>query len=172
MVDIDRIIGSFNKREVNAFNHIYLLFYNEFNVFASKLYYGTNILSEDIVHDIFIKIWISSTKFESSDKLKIYIYISIKNGFKDYCSHNKCVDKYKNYVTQNDDKIDIFECETYSIVSESLKILPKNYANIIKLFLEGYKSSEIAEIVGRPKQNVYNMKNEALNIIKKKIKLY
>lgn len=167
----DNLLKQFNGRDSDAFGEVYLLFYRELNAYASIVYRNTEIMSEDVIHDIFINMWISKTTFTSLNDIKGYIYISIKNGFRDFLSHTKCVDKYNNTLVTNESLfLDIFECEVYSSIDESLKILPKEYAEVLRMFIDGYKPSEIAEKLGRTQQNIYNIKYEAISVLKNKFK--
>lgn len=167
----DKLLKKFNSRDSDAFGRIYLLFYRELNAYASVVYRNTEIMSEDIIHDIFVNLWLSKTIFTSLNNIKGYIYISIINGFRDFLSHTKCVNKFNDAFAADESLFsDIFECEVYSEIDESLKILPEDYATVLKMFIEGYKPSEIAEKLGRTQQNIYNIKYEAVTILKNKYK--
>lgn len=167
--EIDLLKG-FNNRESVAFGEVYSLFYRELSVYATSLYRNVAIEPEDIVHDIFINLWLSSTKFELLINIKAYIYVSIKNGFKNYLTHNTYVSKYTEQMNVDETfEVDVMESELYSFVDESIKILPKSYAEVIDLYLKGWKSGEIAKKLMKTEQNVYNIKNKSIAILRKKI---
>lgn len=163
------LLKKFNSRDSDAFGRVYLLFYRELNAYASIVYRETEIMSEDVIHDIFVNLWMSRTSFDSLNNIKGYIYIAVRNGFRDFLAHSKCVGKFNDSVVASDSLfVDVFECEVYSEIDETLKILPDDYAEVLKMFIEGYKPSEIAEKLGRTQQNVYNIKYEAVSILKKR----
>lgn len=164
------LLKRFNNRESIAFGEVYSLFYRELSVYVASLYRDVTMPPEDVVHDVFINLWLSSMKFEQLINLKAYIYVSIKNGFKNYLAHTTHVVKYTKQMSVDEDfGIDVMESELYSFVDESLKILPKSYAVVIDLYLKGWKLGEIAETLTKSEQYVYNTKNKAIAILRKKL---
>lgn len=167
------LLKKFNNRESLAFGEVYLLYHKELNLYTSSLYRGTTIASEDVIHDIFINIWQSDIKFEKLINIKAYMYISIKNGFKNHIAHNTHVSTYKKHIeTESNFLIDMTEAELYSFIRETLDDLPIKYKEVLMLYIKGWRSGEIALHLGRTKQNVYNIKNEGIKILKKRSDKY
>ncbi len=115
--------------------------------------------------------------FDNISKLKAYIYTSIKNGFRNFLDHLKSVNAYEESKKINNEYIDIeiVEVELYSQIYHAINALPETYAAVLRLYIEGYKSNEIAEKLNRTPENVYNIKNKAIKELAKKIpidKLY
>ena len=54
-----------------------------------------------------------------------------------------------------------------AILYESLKFLPVDYATVIRMYLEGWKTEEIATKLGLTLQTVYNKRQEAIVILRK-----
>lgn len=168
MVEQLELLERFNLREVRAFEEIHLMFYRELHLYASMLYKNSTIAAEDILQDVFVDLWSSKTKFSHLLKIKGYIYTAIKNDFINYVSHEKYVKTFKDNLDKQD-YIDIFECEIYSEIDNILNLLPQDYAKVISLLLDGYKPAEIAEKLGRTPQSIYNVRHEAIKILKKKL---
>lgn len=169
-IEQDRILNEFNRRTASAFEEVYLMFFREIYVYGSMLYMQTSISAEDAIQDVFIDLWTSKVQFDALYKIKAYIYVAVKNDFKNYIVRNKRLLTYFDTMdAEGATNVDVFEAEIYSEIDEVLKLLPEDYACVIKLFLEGYKPSEIALKLTRTQQNIYNMKYEALNILKDKI---
>ncbi len=167
---MEKILRDFNNKEVDAFSTIYSLMYRELNLYAKSLFRGVGVGSEDIVHDVFVKLWGSKKQFNSIKGIKAYLYISIKNSFLNQLDHTQIAEKYsKSTTTTSNGELEIIENEFFSLIDYSLGLLPDNLAAILQLFLEGYSPSEISERLGKPIQTVYNRKNEAIKILKKKI---
>lgn len=164
------LLRKFNNRESYAFGEIYLILYKDLNLYATSLYRGTTISSEDVLHDIFMNIWSSNVQFHSLQNIKAYIYISVKNSFKDYLSHHSYVEKYEKSISMEfKADIDIVEIELYSFIDETLKLIPESYAEVLRMYIEGCKSGEIAEQLGRTEQSVYNIKNKALKSLREQL---
>lgn len=168
--DPAELLNRFNKRESCAFGKVYSLYYREVNLYAASLYRHSDIQPEDVVHDIFVTLWSSNTKFSSLDKIKAYVYVSIKNGFTNFIHHHIHVEKYQKYLSEEHLFVtDIIECELYSFVHEACQLLPELYAKVLRMYIDGWKSGEIAEELGRTEQNIYNIKNSLINILKSKM---
>ena len=165
------LLSRFNNRDYNAFGDVYSLFFKELYVFASRTYYGTGIDPKDAVHDVFISLWKNENiKFEYLSNIKSYIYTSIKNHFKNYLVHKKYINKYNDYIL-SDDKfvVDIIESEVYSFVSQAINILPRDSADILKYYLDGWNADEIAEKMQVSVRYVYKKKSEAISLLRNRL---
>lgn len=169
--DESTLLKAFNDRKNNAFSQVYSLYYKEFHYYVNYLYRDSNIDSGDIIQDIFLHLWQKkSIVFEELIKIKIFIFIAIKNGYKNHINHLKYKKKYRDDVElEMGLNYDLIECEVYSIVDDALKMLPKECAKVFKLYLEGWKPNDIAKELNKDIQTVYNKKQEAISILKKNI---
>lgn len=171
--DLDLLLIRFNNREVDAFTEVYNMYYSEILYYAKKLYYNTPISAHDTVQDIFVKLLErDGMKFSNLIKLKSYLYVSIKNAFMDYLSHDKCVDKFNRKLHENPNFFvsQMVESETLSIIAEALDVLPHECAKVFKLHLEGWNVKEISEKLGKAQSTVYTQKQDAIKLLKDKIK--
>lgn len=169
-METQQLIECFNTRENWAFEQIYLLYYDEFYYFSSKLYWDTEIASGDVVQDLFMKIWErKDLRFTSLEHLKGYMYVSIRNGYREYLSHKNVANRYIQAVKMTDDYFisQIVETETLSILSRLTELLPEECAKVFKLYLEGWEVKEIVEKLGKSSSTVYNQRQEAIRILKK-----
>lgn len=165
------LLKKFNNRDEEAFGRIYKIYYNDFHLYASNLYAGTNVTSEDAIHDVFLYIWQNkSILFEKMINLKAFVIIAIKNRYRSHINHIKYEKQYWEHLEcENNFDIDIIENTIYSNVEQILKLLPNDCARIIKLYIEGWKPEEIAEQLGKHPQTIYNKKQEAISILRKKL---
>lgn len=173
MDDIGKIsIDLFNRRDERAFIKIYENLYKELCHFASSLYRDGDMTAQDVVHDLFVNLWTSKNiKFQTEENLKAYLYVSIKNGFKNYIKHQNHVHKYQNVVSCEEDYFvtKMVETETYSVLSQAVNILPEECARIFKMTLNGWSTDEIADKLGKSKSTIYEHKQNAVKIIKKNL---
>lgn len=165
------LLTQFNSREESAFTAIYNLYYYEFFHFANRLFCDTVEYSEDVVQEVFINIWNNKAQnFDSLNGLKLYIYVCIKNRFRDYVKHKKHEEKYRKIVLSEDYfTIQIAESEVYSILAESLHHLPDECAAVFRLHLDGWEVKEIAQQLGKTESTVYKQKSRAIEILKNKL---
>ena len=152
------LLEQFNKREEDAFCFVYEHFYNELYYFASKLFLDNTVLPYDVLQDIFLNVLENKKQFESFDLLKSYLYLSIRNRWKNEHKH-----KEDNILSN------IFESETLAILYNHLKLLPPECAKVMRLSLEGHKNPEIAEILSISINTVYAQKQKALTVLRNKL---
>lgn len=164
------LLNEFNKRGENAFCYIYEYFYNELFYFASKLFSASQTAPCDVLQDLFLKIWESDKQFESFEFLKSYLYLSVRNRWKNDLEHLETVQRY--LAGQNPDHGDdyilshIIESETLAILYNHLKLLPPECAKVMHLSLQGRKSQEIAETLAISVNTVYAQKQKGLAILR------
>lgn len=170
--DYTLLIKRFNSRDNSAFEQVYRLLYDELYHFTAKIYHDTDIIPSDIIHDIFIKIWeLKERKFENINNVKAYIFIAIKNQFRNHIDHQKSVDKYNdNYKLDRYNFIsEIAETEALSTINQAINILPRECARVFKLHLDGWQVKDIAIKLGKSERTVYIQKQEAISLLKKKL---
>ncbi len=170
--NFDATVALFNKRDRNAFGDIYDMVYNELFLFTNSLYSATTIDPKDIIQDAFVKLWDrDGLVFKSVSEIKSYLYVSIKNSYKVHYNHQKVTDKAHHEISKDEDYyiVQAAKAEVYSFIGKALNMLPAECAKIFKLFLDGYSVKEIADITGKRESTVYNQKNEAISILRKKL---
>lgn len=174
-IEDEILLKKFNNRDESAFVKIYIMFYREFMLYATTLYHNTRVSPEDAVHDIFTYIWQTERiSFESITKIKAFVLVAIKNRYKNHLDHLRCESDYINTKEQrerceNNFEIDIFKGELYTILEEALNFLPHECAEVVKLYMKGYDPDEIAEKLNKKIRTVYNQKNKAIDILRKKL---
>lgn len=171
--DLNRnLLEQFNKREEDAFCFVYEHFYNELYYFASKLFLDNTVLPYDVLQDIFLNVLENKKQFESFDLLKSYLYLSIRNRWKNEHKHTVAAQRYtaQNFDEKEDNILsNIFESETLAILYNHLKLLPPECAKVMRLSLEGHKNPEIAEILSISINTVYAQKQKALTVLRNKL---
>ncbi|MGL5682165.1 MAG: RNA polymerase sigma factor [Marinifilaceae bacterium] len=164
-----QLIKGFNKKNRAAFGQIYTILHQELTLYASTIFNGTNESTDDIIQDIFLKIWDDgSVQFESIARIKAFIFVSIKNSYKNHIRSLHHQNQYHDYA-EKEFIYDIMECEAYIKLVETLGILPQDCATVIRMYLEGYKPDEIAATLNYKPQTIYNKKQEAITRLKNKI---
>src|SRR5271170_5988310 len=111
--------------------------------------------AEEIVSDVFIKIWQKRKELEKIENLKVYLYISTKNTALNY------LEKQKRAATDNIDKFAnqfksiyfdpeqlMITADMVSLIHEAIESLPLRCKMIFKLVKEdNLKYKEVAEIL-------------------------
>lgn len=171
MNDEELLLG-FNKRDEEAFCCIYKRYYNELFHFAQKLFCANRQISpSDAIQDLFLKIWESKKHFESLEILKAYLYLSIRNRWKNFLEHTDQVKKYTETQDPHptDDYIlaSMIEAETLALLHQQLNALPRACGQVIRLTLQGLSNQEIAEKLSLSIHTVYSQKQKAIHRLRK-----
>lgn len=166
------LLEKFNSRNCRAFGEVYLLYADELTLFARKFYSMTDVAPEDAVHDAFISVWKSKRViFDSLEHIKSYLYVTIKNQFRNFVKHNDKIDDYtKNirvdpnfYISQ------IVESETLSIINRAIDLLPTECAKVFRMHMDGWSVRDIAETLGKSERTVFIQKQKSIAILKEKL---
>ena len=124
------------------------------------------------LQDIFLNVLENKKQFESFDLLKSYLYLSIRNRWKNEHKHTVAAQRYTaQSFDEKEDNIlsNIFASETLAILYNHLKLLPPECAKVMRLSLEGHKNPEIAELLSISINTVYAQKQKALTVLRNKL---
>lgn len=119
-------------------------------------------LQEDLVHDLFVKIWINRASIHIQQEIKSYLYKALRNRILDVFSHQvherKYLDSLKAFEDVYSPEAD-FEIREKQFLVE-LDQLMERYSTtdktILKMRMDGYSNSEIAEHLGIAEKTVRN----------------
>lgn len=137
-------------REVNlSYDDLFLCMYPALCTFADKFIQNRSA-SEDVVQDVFMKLWECFDNFNSEIAVKAFLYRSVRHTCINYIKHEKVKKRYVKDPA-NDLEIDqiffskLIENETHRVINEALNELPEKCKKIFILSLNGLKNREIAE---------------------------
>lgn len=134
--------------------------------------------AEEIVSDIFIKLWNNRQKVESYESLKAFLYIATKNACIDlkrssrFKMQTEELDILQHMSIAEDDILKkIFRTELTELLLSEINMLPKQQAEICKLsFLDGRTTAEICETLNTSPSNIYYARSKALLALKERFK--
>lgn len=138
-----------------AFRELYHIFHKRLHYFAFALV-KTKEAAEEIVEDVFIRLWSQRTMITQINNVKIYLYTATKNTALNYLSK-----KARESIVEPFDDIDIalqetsispeqimITTETYQRIRQAVEALPPRCKMIFKLIREdGLKYKEVSEIL-------------------------
>ncbi len=165
-------LSDFNNRDKEAFAYFYNKMYKEFHLYASRLYVNTLIEPADAVQDVFLIIWQNrSLHFETLANLKGYVFITLKNRYKNHLERLRVENTFvqKEINVDNNFVLDMFENSFYTHIEQILGLLPADYAQILVLHIEGWSADEISKTLNISKQTIYNKKHKAIEMLKEKL---
>jgi RNA polymerase sigma-70 factor (family 1) len=138
-----------------VFRQVYGSFYKRLFQFALAIV-KTRETAEEIVEDVFVRIWRQKTSVPSIRNLRVYLYMATKNTALNYLSK-----KARESITEPFDHIHIemsgsgitpedilITAEMYRKLQEAVEALPPRCKMVFKLVREdGLRYKEIAEIL-------------------------
>ena len=136
-----------------AYKELFALFFKSLQQFAVSFVRSPEV-AEEIVSDVFIKVWKKRAGLSRIHNLKLYLFISTKNGALNYLRTQKKVFlQPEQYFVQlqsiyfNPEKL-MLTAEMMNRVQKAINDLPPRCQLIFKLIKEdGLKYREVAELL-------------------------
>ncbi len=151
-------------------------FNNNYQVFCSVAfkYIQNTQVCEDIVQDIFVKLWEKQNLFKDHISAKAFCYKSIRNSCLDYIKHGNVEKKFLNsrigYDDIEDSLIDnIIKAEAYNIVYQKINELPEMGKKVVLLSFDNFTNEEIATQLGIAINTVKTHKGRAYKFLRKEL---
>ena len=148
------------------------------SLYSSLLHFAKSIVkskeaAEEIVSDVFIKIWERRRELEKIENLKVYLYVATRNTALNYLSqHKKAIinplDEFHTEFTSIyfDPEQLMITADMLALIRRSIDQLPPKCKIIFKLVKEdGLKYREVAEILNISIKTVENQLAIALQKI-------
>ncbi len=160
----------FNLKEETAYYKLFQQFYSYLVLFAERRVENRKV-AEDIVQEIFIKLWESKKQYNSLNGLKAYLYEAVGNCCNDYWKHRMVEEKYTAFVLyeQKSQDFSIEQEEIYRELYTAISELPLRSREVILLYLEGKKNQEIAETLNLSILTVKTHKKNAFRYLRKRL---
>ncbi|MGV8138926.1 MAG: RNA polymerase sigma factor [Mangrovibacterium sp.] len=157
-----QLIADLKKGDTSAFETIFRLYSGQLFRFA-RSYFHTNEDAEEIIQDVFLKLWKHKESIYSSDSLKSYLFQIAYRTIKETFIRKNREDKYKQRIALEYLKAESPELEQadYKLVMKAvdrlIETLPAQRQNIFILNKkEGLTISEIAVYLNITEKTVKN----------------
>lgn len=155
------------------------LFDNHFHnlVFHSFKITNDYSQSEEIVQDVFVKIWQQSLQNNTISDFKSYLYRAVQNSSINYLRHIKIRQKYHEEVLKtNEDsekpsEVHIIESEKNNRIQSAINKLPENWKEaLIMSKYDNLKYHEIADRMNISQKTVEKYISKALVFLRDELK--
>ena len=162
--------------EEELFHNLFMEYYPSLLSFA-RYYVKDETIAEDLVQDVFLKVWQKRTFLFLKEGIKTYLYRSVQHACLDYLKHQEVKGDYINAVTTklkieeiyyNDDPQSLFaEDERLELIYKEMDKLPDKCREIFTMsYLEERKTSEIAVLLNISTRTVEVQLYKALKILR------
>lgn len=147
--------------------------------YASRIL-NNRSLAEEVVQNVFLKLWQKKENINISVSSVAYLYKSVFNASLNQKEHNEVIKKYIesssidiyfDYIVQSPSvELDIHSREIENAVIKASNKLPKRTKEVFFLSrMDGLKNKEIAQKMGITVKTVENQINIASKILKKEL---
>lgn len=143
-------------------------------VFFARRFVPEPAISEDIVSDVFVKLWARREGFSSLPSIRSFLYIATRNACLDHLRKDKRVrQSQKEYAYLEKDALeevelaDVVRAELITKVMGAIDMLPNQYKRVMRMSTQGMGTEEIAQEMNLSPKIVRNYKARAINILKK-----
>lgn len=160
-----------HHNDQSAYKQLFAHFYKSLLQFACSFVRSPEI-AEEIVSDVFIKVWKKRTALSRIHNLKLYLFVSTKNGALNYLrTQKKTFVHIEQYQVQlqsiwfDPEKL-MLTAEMMNRIQKAINDLPTRCQLIFKLVKEdGLKYREVADLLNLSVKTVENQMTAAIKKI-------
>lgn len=158
-----------------VFTRMYKQFYAPLCYYSFRMV-GDRENAEDIIDELFGKLFQKSQGFEDESHLKFYLYSSAHRASLNYIRsesnlkfrEGKFAQGYEE--TEQSVQHNLIRTEIYNDIYKAIMSLPSQCGKVIRLsYLEGMENARIAQEMGLSIQTVKNHKHHGLKLLKGKL---
>lgn len=173
-----RLILGLKNGDRAIFEEVYRLYYTPLCFYCAR-YVGDIDEAEEIVQNLFFKVWLNRDSMDISNSLKSYLYRSVQNHSLNYLNQNILKKKYildkKHLLTANYDtgQQRLEDEELQKLLKRALLQLPEKRRKIFELSrFNGLKYNQIAEQLTISVKTVETQMTKALKHLREVFKEY
>lgn len=143
------LLKAFNKGNEKAYADLFDMFYSGLCQFSERYVLNSDV-AEDIVQEVFIKLFESNNKFTTIIALKVYLYRSVKNVSLNHLNSLSVANKSFNADIKDKASDKTFlnymlEEEVINELYHAIEMLPDKRKEIVKLSMAGLSNTEISD---------------------------
>lgn len=157
----------------DAFTNFYLDNFRKL-ILVSDKYVQSIPVAEELVQDVFLKIWEDQNALLEIKSIKAYLYRSVVNSSINYINRQRNIEKHHLQIAENvsPEDLDLQDSHNELIVLlyDEIALLPEKCQRVFKMSrLEGIKYRDIAGQLGISEKTVENHMGNALKILRSRI---
>lgn len=174
----DRLLTGLKNGDKSIFEELYREYYTPLCFYCMR-YLDNDEDSEEIVQDLFVKLWEKHEELEVNTSLNAYLYRAVQNYAFNHLSKKKTREKYQLYqkhqihnnFESGQNKLE--EEELRVIVKKAILELPEKRREIFELSrYEGMRNAKIAEKLSISIKTVETQMTKALKYLRIVLKEY
>ncbi len=162
--------------DVKEFEKLFRKYYPVLCLFARR-YVNDMDSAEEIVQDLFYKLWKDRELIDIKTSIKAYLYQAVKNKALKVIDHNTVKQKHAAFVKQDSDRVLVDESDSIEVaelneaITRTLNQLPERCREIFILSrFDGLKYQEIADRLSISIKTVEANMGKALQLFRSSLK--
>lgn len=165
-------------RDERSYQKLFYHFHPRLYRFCHKLIQN-DAISEEIISDIMLKLWLMNSKLAYIDDLNLYIFKAVKNACLTYLSKKKYEfaqgDALENVIadTHANSEDPLLATEAAQQLENAIATLPPQCQMVFRLIREeGFSHRQVSQILEISQNTIETHMRLALQRIKKQLELY
>lgn len=168
-------VKALSKGDVTVFQKLYENFFGALCVFARE-FYVEKMEAEDIVQEVFYRLYDKKQYFSNITTLKAYLYSAVRNSCLNHIRTEKRRKQrefsFLEEISEENYFFDqIVQNEVYRELRQLLEELPEQCRNIFKYTLQGETSEQIARRLNLSVETVKTQRKKAKRILRERYKI-
>jgi len=163
------------KGESAGLRHFYGVFYKPMCFYLEKMQIDPFII-EEIVQDVFLKLWEKRTDFDHVLSIRSFLYTCCRNAALNHIEKEKRTSSKLTRIEQGNQIMDwttdnqMIYIEMLREIHQAISELPTQCKNVMELLLIDDKSpDEVAQRLGITRSTVYNQKKRGIALLQSKL---
>lgn len=165
-----------SEKDFDSWESVFTQYYSALCFFANKIIEDSSA-AEEIVADVFVKLYQKQPDFVKHENIKAVLFISVKNASLNFIKkrYNDSVrhthyEYVQNQATEDFVLNEIIRAEVLRDVFREIQKLPPQCKKVMELFYhEGLDHKDIAQQLGITVSTVKNQKARGLQILRRKL---
>jgi RNA polymerase sigma-70 factor (ECF subfamily) len=169
------LIAGIKRSDYSSYNQLFIRYYSRLCAFVFNLTQNYSA-SEDVVQELFIRLWIQRGKLEITENISGYLYKASKNAALNYLraekSRQKSIQNMPVQEWQTDENL-IEQIEFSAALSQCIGQLPERSRDVfMKSRFDGMKQQEISDQLGISVKTIKNQIWKSLQFLKACLELH
>ena len=160
-------LDKISQGDRQAFEALYMYYYAPLVRIARR--FTPAATAEDIVQDIFYKLWRTPLTFSSMEAFRSYLYNSVRNMCLNYLRDMGNKSRHADNIRSQAYYEAVMDEEVFLHLTRAIESLPENYRLTLEYVLEGHTAEEIAEKMNTTVDAVKGYKKRGKKLLKDRL---
>jgi len=172
------VIRTLSPHGTGNFEELFKTHFNALNAYAFTILKDAH-QAEEIVQQVFCKIWEKREDLSIHTSLKAYLYRSVYHDSLNFLKHKKVMAQYASYTVRQGERNaessseKVLASELQEKIRDAMNELPEQCRTIFQMSrFEHLKYQEIADVMGLSVKTIENQMGKALRVLRGKLAEY